>query len=123
MIGFLQYIGRFLILMVCIGGMQCWGQKADQWNYFDPTRVTKLGCRAEQVRHDPAGIGSVHEEVVWEAEAFADRMNEPRWSKILAMFPSNLKGRHAAEKACSQWMDEASKRVHHAAPTPTLVKR
>ena len=95
----------------CVGG-----QSADEWNYFAPVRVTKLSCRTERVRHDAAGIDPTREELVWQAEAFAERRDEPGWSKIVAIFPSNLKGRHAAEKACSQWMDEATKCVQRAAP-------
>lgn len=112
---------RFLILIVGVAGTLCWGQSAGEWNYFDPVRVTKLGCRTERVRHDPIGNGPTHEELVWQAEAFAERRDEPGWSKIVAIFPSNLRGRHAAEKACSQWMDEATKRVQRA--TPALVTR
>jgi|SRR5579871_149984 len=109
--------------MVCIAGTQCWGQNADEWNYFDPIRVTKLGCRAERVRHDAAGARPLHEHLVWQAEAFAERADEPGWSKIVAVFPSNIRGRHAAEKACSQWMDEATKRVHRAVVAPAVVTR
>lgn len=85
---------------------------ADQWTFFHPETVLGLSCTARQVF--AAAYGEKGHDA-WQAEAHAVRKaGEGDWSSVIGEFPSNVKGRHAAEKACFKWMDEASKRVKAA---------
>lgn len=86
---------------------------ADEWEFFYPESVRSFGCTAKQVSSVPYGE---HRAVdIWQAEAHASRDKQfGNWDMTIGAFPPTTKGRHQAEKACSKWMDEASKRVKAA---------
>ena len=96
----------FVFLLVSIAAY------ADRWTYFHPETVLSFSCKITDVVQEPYGEHVQRE--VWEAQASAKRQGQPDWGMSLAQFPLTLKGRHDAEKACSKWMDEASKRVKAA---------
>jgi hypothetical protein len=103
---------KFMILSLFFAGLAFAGYaSADAWTYFYPEAVTSLSCTTRPVQLQAAG--AKESQSVWEAEAHAERNDKSlgSWSMTVGVFPQNLKGRHAAEKSCSKWMDEASKRV------------
>lgn len=92
------------------------------WTFFHPEVVTTMNCTIEEVQKvqvdqngGPTGNKS---ETVWMAEARASRSIKELgdWGLTLGYFQLTEKGRHQAEKVCSRWMDEASRRVKAAAP-------
>jgi hypothetical protein len=99
-------------LLVLLVGSGAVAARADQWAFFHPELVTQFSCTVSEVRMSINGTGQ--SDAVWEAEASATRKAETDWGMTVGVFPLNLKGRHAAEKACSRWMDGASKRVTQA---------
>lgn len=87
---------------------------ADRWTFFHPEAVTEVSCKVTLV-DSTAHADTVHQDV-WEATAHATR-NDPalgNWAMTIATYPASVKGRHSAEKACSVWMDEATKRLKQA---------
>lgn len=86
---------------------------ADQWAYFQPELVTEFRCSVIEAEYVVNGTG--RGDLVWEATGKAKRKGGPDWEMTVGVFPPTLKGRHSAEKSCSRWMDEASKRVKAAA--------
>lgn len=108
-IGLVWIIGMlWIVLMLALDAY------ADQWTFFYPETVTAFGCRSELVSQRISGTGVYAD--AWEARAHASRNDKSLgdWSMSLAAYPPTLKGRHQAEKVCSKWMDEASKRVKKA---------
>lgn len=85
-----------------------------RWEFFYPASVTSLKCATEAVELEVHGSGVIQH--VYQATAHAQRNDKSlgNWSMTIATYPQTLKGRHEAEKACSKWMDEASKRVKAA---------
>lgn len=86
-----------------------------RWDFFHAEAVTSLNCTVQSVMQYPFGDKSAGY-ANWQAEASAKRNDKSLgdWEATIARFPSTLKGRHDAERACSRWMDEASKRVKAA---------
>ena len=83
---------------------------ADQWTFFYPEMVKTFACRVEVVNFVAHGTGAGTDKFT--ANAYAERdPSVGRWDMQIGVFPLGLKGRHQAEKACSKWMDEATKRV------------
>lgn len=86
---------------------------ADRWSFFYPQAVTHISCSARLISQADAQ-GIYYDK--WEAEAKAKR-NDPTmgdWAMTVAIYPGTQNGRHQAEKACSKWFDEASRRVQKA---------
>ena len=102
--------GILIVFLLCGGTLVT----ADAWDFFHPGFVINYRCSVSEVQMTLNGVS--RSEAVWEAQASAQRKAEPNWSMTVGIFPLTLKGRHAAEKACSRWMDEASKRVKQAKP-------
>lgn len=105
-------ISALWVILVALGAYCVLPARADQWAFFHPELVTQFSCTVSEVRMSLNGTGQ--SDAVWEAEATAQRKAALDWGITVGIFPLNLKGRHAAEKACSKWMDEASKRVKQA---------
>lgn len=87
---------------------------ADAWEFFHAETVTKLSCSVVMVESSSHESGTSVS--FWEALARAERNDRSlgTWSMTIAEYPQTLKGRHLAERACSRWMDDASKRVKAA---------
>lgn len=85
---------------------------SDPWAYFQPENVTRFVCKVSDVQLQAVGEKVSHP--MWEAEASATRKDGTTWGMVIGEFPPTTRGRHAAEKACSKWMDEASKRIKSA---------
>jgi hypothetical protein len=96
--------GSFMLLA-------CLSARGDAWTFFHPESVKTLTCKVELSAMQHAS-GASYE--VWLATATATREKEDTWQMTVGEFPPSEKGRHDAEKACSKWMDEASKRVRRA---------
>lgn len=58
------------------------------------------------------GVGDTRQ--VWQAEAAAERKDREKWAMSIGEFSHTIKGRHAAEKTCTRWMDQATKRIKGA---------
>lgn len=102
-----------LFLLLGVSGQEMFLSASDRWGFFHPELVTSMSCRVEQVSFAKYGESGVR--LSWIAEAMAERKdNAGTWQMTIAEFPPTLKGRHQAEKECSKWMDEASKRVKAA---------
>lgn len=99
-----------LIVMALVGMASA---HADPWAFFHSETVIQFGCSVSEVQMSVNGVG--RSEAVWEAMARAKRKPPGEdWAMTVGIFPQNLKGRHAAEKACSKWMDEAAQRLRRA---------
>jgi hypothetical protein len=98
--------GGSFVLLACLSA------QADAWTFFHPETVKSLTCKVELSEMQAIGTAS-HD--VWLASASATRTKEEgNWTMTVGEFPPSEKGRHDAEKACSRWMDEASKRIRRA---------
>lgn len=91
--------------------------RADQWAYFKPEMVTHFSCTVSAmttIMLNPYGVNETPAQ--WVAEAHAEYVppSSEKWAMELGVFPLSLKGRHQAEKVCSQWFDQASKRIKAA---------
>jgi hypothetical protein len=100
-----------VVLMLCASAL------ADQWSFFYPESVTSIGCSTQPVQL--MVNGSSQRQDVWMALAHTKR-DDPAigtdWTHEVARYPLTVKGLHKAQKACSAWFDEASKRVKKAQP-------
>lgn len=85
---------------------------ADVWTFFHPESVIDYGCTTALVSQ--AAYGEHRAIDVWIASAHAKRKDMGNWETTVGVFPNSKKGRHSAEKACSQWMDKASEKVKQA---------
>lgn len=95
---------RLLLLLALVGTAF-----ADRWTYFYPESVTEIRCKVQRVEMSVNGMARGEDK--WQAEAQADRRGMPNWAMQIGLFPPTHSGRHAAEKVCSKWLDEADKRM------------
>ena len=85
---------------------------SDPWAYFQPENVTRFVCKVSDVQLQTVGEKVSHP--MWEAEATATRKDGSLWGQVIGEYPLTTRGRHRAEKACSKWADEATRRVRRA---------
>jgi hypothetical protein len=85
--------------------------RPDPWANFHPELVRNYSCKVQDVEmHANDGPGMM----VWIADASAERGEDGKWAMMIGEFSHTMKGRHQAEKTCSAWMDEATRRIKKA---------
>jgi hypothetical protein len=84
---------------------------ADQWTFFHPEAVTQLSYRVVLVDTTGTGEAGMHEQYMCEVHAKRNDPSLGNFDFTEGYYPPTEKGRHAADKACSKWMDKAHKLI------------
>lgn len=109
----LHFQSLWLTGLIMLAGFVIAAGAGDIWAYFHPEQVTSFGCKVTDTEISYNGVATG--DLIWQATAFADREHD-KWAMEIGRYAHTTKGRHAAERACMKWQDEAEKRVNAAQP-------